>query len=508
MGAGITLKVIEGILNGQEFHYAQRISCTIGRAKDCDIRLVTEEQEHFISRYHCQLEIDPPAIRVRDLQSKNGTYVNGRKIGEGAVSLSNGDRLQVGKTIFRIEIDDPDLQEPATRLLIEAAEPMTHLTLENPTSSIRLVPQAREDVPPEPPLPAAKRPLETVSPVSLAPSFSVTYFGLRRKPFQGTGLDFLRTHPDYETCYTNLLDTIRKTVKLIVLLGETGTGKSLLLGNLVHDPTVGLNCVSCKAPASYEDLLGLICKSLNLTVVGTERAHKFRALLEYTQSPAHQTIVLTIDDADRLEDSTIRNLLSLPRLGLVGSIVLAGSPPLRDKLVGLSGEADNPNAAVDNRMLSKAAYIELKPLNGIQTAVFIQQQLYVAGNSNPALFSKAVIGHIASLSRGIPGLINALCDRALWAAESASQKIVSIELVNMAASQLNLPDSELRLVTRPSARPSVNPAARAHTEPAEPPAIQPDDQADQKPGLSRSLLLLIVLAALGLLGGIGIFWLF
>lgn len=72
-----------------------------------------------VSRRHCLLDIAPPTVRVRDLGSLNGTFVNGRIIGqrkEGTppgeaasddlegVELHDGDRLVVGDSEFRIDI--------------------------------------------------------------------------------------------------------------------------------------------------------------------------------------------------------------------------------------------------------------------------------------------------------------------------------------------------------------------------------------------------------------------
>jgi pSer/pThr/pTyr-binding forkhead associated (FHA) protein len=108
-----------GNLQGKEYVFEAPTRCIIGRADDCDIRLPGDYWHSDISRHHCVLEIDPPAIRVRDLGSRNGTYVNGQKIGqrppqqtaEAADSrmfadreLKEGDEVQVGREVFRIGI--------------------------------------------------------------------------------------------------------------------------------------------------------------------------------------------------------------------------------------------------------------------------------------------------------------------------------------------------------------------------------------------------------------------
>jgi pSer/pThr/pTyr-binding forkhead associated (FHA) protein len=83
--------------------------CIVGRAEDCDIQ-ITGRYQADVSRHHCCLEVDPPTIRVRDLGSLNGTYVNGQLVGrrlyrplkeagvgEGAAhELKDGDEVGVG----------------------------------------------------------------------------------------------------------------------------------------------------------------------------------------------------------------------------------------------------------------------------------------------------------------------------------------------------------------------------------------------------------------------------
>jgi serine/threonine-protein kinase len=119
MPAKINLTVTEGPLTGKEFGFEGPAICTVGRANDCYLRLPSEEGYLNVSRHHCWLDIDPPNIRVRDLGSMNGTYVNGVKIGQRqqlilaeevdiphslVYRLKDGDRLRVGETVFRVDI--------------------------------------------------------------------------------------------------------------------------------------------------------------------------------------------------------------------------------------------------------------------------------------------------------------------------------------------------------------------------------------------------------------------
>jgi len=114
----ITLSVTEGSLKGEEYVFHDAARCVVGRATDCDVALPTDVLNRDVSRYHCAFEIEPPTVRVRDLGSLNGTYVNGEKIGqraaglepdemdlEGVRDLRDGDEVRLGGTIIRVNVE-------------------------------------------------------------------------------------------------------------------------------------------------------------------------------------------------------------------------------------------------------------------------------------------------------------------------------------------------------------------------------------------------------------------
>lgn len=76
----------------------------IGREKDCQLRPISE----FVSRHHCILLHDEYILRIRDLGSTNGTFVNERRITNGETVLLHGDIVSIGDLAFEIGI------EPAT----------------------------------------------------------------------------------------------------------------------------------------------------------------------------------------------------------------------------------------------------------------------------------------------------------------------------------------------------------------------------------------------------------
>jgi len=114
MAAAIRLTVLTGPHKHRKFCFCGPSKCQIGRALDCMVQLSGAARDQLISRHHCQLEIDPPVLKVRDLASKNGTFVNGKKVAssptqpaeEAAAELEHGDLLTVGGMTMRVDILD------------------------------------------------------------------------------------------------------------------------------------------------------------------------------------------------------------------------------------------------------------------------------------------------------------------------------------------------------------------------------------------------------------------
>jgi predicted component of type VI protein secretion system len=98
--------------DGQRRSFALPKSATIiGRREDCDVRIPLGE----VSRKHCRLIADGEGLRVEDMGSSNGTFLNGVRVQEAAVQP--GDSLQIGPVAFTVQIDgvpaDDQIQPPA-----------------------------------------------------------------------------------------------------------------------------------------------------------------------------------------------------------------------------------------------------------------------------------------------------------------------------------------------------------------------------------------------------------
>ncbi len=89
----LRVEVVAGPHRGIRLEFDQRASLLVGRGDDVGLQLLDDP---FFSRHHLRLEIDPPNCRLRNLQSSNGTLVNGRRVMD--CFLSDGDVISGGQT--------------------------------------------------------------------------------------------------------------------------------------------------------------------------------------------------------------------------------------------------------------------------------------------------------------------------------------------------------------------------------------------------------------------------
>jgi hypothetical protein len=115
----------------------------IGRREDCDLRIPVSD----VSRKHCRLVRTDDGIRIEDLGSSNGTYVNGERIQEG--DLHAGDVLGIGPVQFTVQIDgvphDEELEPPTAARPARPAPPPPPVPAEEPTQELAELEDLRPD---------------------------------------------------------------------------------------------------------------------------------------------------------------------------------------------------------------------------------------------------------------------------------------------------------------------------------------------------------------------------
>jgi pSer/pThr/pTyr-binding forkhead associated (FHA) protein len=111
----VILLATKGGLKGHEFELCRKTRCLVGRACDCELLLPGDDLT--VSRHHCLVDVDAPSVTVYDLNSRNGTYVNGERVlpvgdlaPEGPAqgrALKVGDEVALGDTVLRVWIVEP-----------------------------------------------------------------------------------------------------------------------------------------------------------------------------------------------------------------------------------------------------------------------------------------------------------------------------------------------------------------------------------------------------------------
>lgn len=97
---GFSLCFVAGQFSGGEIPLMLGDQLVVGREASSDLVL----QEEGVSRQHAKFSVSPGLVEVRDLNSTNGTFVNGRKVPQA--ELRPGDKVLIGRSIMMV-VPDP-----------------------------------------------------------------------------------------------------------------------------------------------------------------------------------------------------------------------------------------------------------------------------------------------------------------------------------------------------------------------------------------------------------------
>jgi pSer/pThr/pTyr-binding forkhead associated (FHA) protein len=100
-GISPKLVAIDGPLSGRTFYLNESV-VSIGQLVSNDIFL----EDPFVSRHHCVIRTEGDEYMIEDLNSANGTYINGELV--KACSLTEGALIQIGTSLFRFRLQNPE----------------------------------------------------------------------------------------------------------------------------------------------------------------------------------------------------------------------------------------------------------------------------------------------------------------------------------------------------------------------------------------------------------------
>jgi general secretion pathway protein A len=268
-----------------------------------------------------------------------------------------------------------------------------------------------------------------------------SFFNLARNPFELTpDPAFLFPTKRHNEALASLYYGVRRHKGFVVLTGEVGTGKTLLLRCLLRlleqsKDIAYAYLFNCRF--SPTEFLQYIVSDFGLPASGK---NKSELLLELGNCVASRglknlTTLLIVDEAHHLSIELLEEVRLLMNLGMPNErllqILLVGQPELDKKL-----DSDRLGELKQRIALRS----QLEPLGQQETREYVERRLHLAG-ANPsatALFPAPTIAAVYRHSRGVPRVINTICDNALVTAYAKQMRSVTPDIIDAIAEEFRL----------------------------------------------------------------------
>jgi general secretion pathway protein A len=275
------------------------------------------------------------------------------------------------------------------------------------------------------------------------------YFGLTANPFSMTpdpGMLFMT--PTHREALAGLAYAILERKGFAALTGEAGTGKTSLLARTltVLPKTRVVSSVILNPSLNENEFIEMMLLDFGFRNLPQSKARRlllFQEFLLKTQS-ANQIAVLVVDEAHKLTPSVLEEVRLLSNLEFPGTkllqIVLAGQPELIDVL-------GRPDLRQLNQRVSVRLSIGL--LKPSEIRHYIALRWSKAASTQPP-FSDPSYGEIGKWSRGIPRLVNSICDNALMLTFAETAPAVEPHHVTEACRDLSLAEPGVKLYAVPA----------------------------------------------------------
>ena len=261
------------------------------------------------------------------------------------------------------------------------------------------------------------------------------YYGLKEPPFSITpNPRFLFYSPKHREAFNHLLYGIRERKGFVQITGEVGAGKTTLCRALLGQLGNNFSTALILNPLLDADqLIKSIAMEFALDVRGMDRLETIARINYFllSEADAGRDAVLIIDEAQNLTNQLLEQVRLLSNLETddrkLLQIVLMGQPELRDRL-------NDPTL----RQLRQRITIRyhLRSLNRNEVGQYVQHRLSISGAERGPHFTAPALWRVSNYAKGIPRLINALCDKCLLAGFVQQRAQINYSLVGSAIREL------------------------------------------------------------------------
>ena len=254
------------------------------------------------------------------------------------------------------------------------------------------------------------------------------FYGFKEKPFEITpDPRFLYLSENHREALAHLTYAVREKKGFTVITGEVGTGKTILIQTLLSKLNGNVRTAYLFNPRlDSTDFLQYVCEDLG--VKGEKRSKgECLAQLHHFLMDCYsrgENVVLIIDEAQNLDPILLEEIRLLTNLETPKSkllhVILMGQP-----------ELDRILSRPECRQLKQRVSLRhrIQPLNREETREYIKKRLKIAGAVHPNYFSPNAVRAIHRYSKGIPRLINVLCDNALLLGYATDQKVIGKSMI-------------------------------------------------------------------------------
>jgi general secretion pathway protein A len=280
------------------------------------------------------------------------------------------------------------------------------------------------------------------------------HFGLQSKPFQIVpNPRLLYASETHDEGRARILYGIREGRGFVVVTGGVGLGKTTVLLSVLEELDARVRTALIFNPVdTYPQLMRMLAHEFGLPSAGRDEVDLLHELNSFfvERLAKGETCVLIIDEAQNLSIELLERVRTLSNLqtdhSFLLQVVLVGQPELTAKLL-------------DPRLVQLRQRVgiwhEIRPLRQDETEDYILHRLRMAGSARPKeIIPPKVCAKVHALARGVPRVVNQLCDTALLIAFGRDARNVAEDHVEEAARELRLTASSL---PRPAERPADQP---------------------------------------------------
>jgi type II secretory pathway predicted ATPase ExeA len=265
----------------------------------------------------------------------------------------------------------------------------------------------------------------------------IQYYGLSVNPFDiSPDSKFFFPSESHKEALASLLYVVKERKGFMLVVGEDGTGKTVLINHLIRclDENVNVVCFP-QGNLSFEQMLKKILIKLQLPLGRIIKGTMLHRLNEYLiQNLARgKNLVLIIDEAQDISKDVMEELRLISNLETSTSkllqIIFVGRPKTETKL----------NTRGLRQLKQRIGTISrIKRLNPAESMEYIDHRLLHAGCHSDSVFSPGALALICKYADGVPRKINVLCHNALFKGFERSEKPISAATVRGIRNEENL----------------------------------------------------------------------